>query len=77
MINRQIEGWWSGSSGKVPAYQARGLEFKPQYCKKKKKNVDRQTNEFSRDPRLIIQGVRSSVLVMFSVRYSESRDTNS
>jgi hypothetical protein len=30
-------GWQSGSSGKVPAYQVQGPEFKLPYCKKKKK----------------------------------------
>jgi hypothetical protein len=30
--------WEHGSSGKAPAYQAQGPEFKHQYCKKKKKS---------------------------------------
>jgi hypothetical protein len=32
-------GWGHGSSGRMPAQQEQGLEFKPQCCKKKKKKV--------------------------------------
>jgi hypothetical protein len=28
------KGWWSGSSGRKPAWQVEDPEFKPQYCKK-------------------------------------------
>jgi hypothetical protein len=30
-------GWWSGSSGRVPAQQPRGLKFECQYHKKEKR----------------------------------------
>jgi hypothetical protein len=34
----QTKIWWNGSrSGRVPAQQAWGPKFKPEYCKKKKK----------------------------------------
>jgi hypothetical protein len=32
-----IEGWQSGSSGRVPAWQVWGIEFKFQYHKRKRK----------------------------------------
>jgi hypothetical protein len=36
-MNRAKKDWGSGSSGSTLALQVLGLEFKPQYCQKKKK----------------------------------------
>jgi hypothetical protein len=30
-ISNMKQGWWSGSSGRTPAWQTQGPEFKPQY----------------------------------------------
>jgi hypothetical protein len=37
VIKKFRNSWQSGSSGRVPALQGQGPEFKLKYCKKKKK----------------------------------------